>query len=87
MLLCDNFKTLKICDFGLSRVFLQNSTLTLKLVERRCSLLRFSIGTAKYAAPEIIQLDEENNGHYDQTIDVYSLAITIWEILIKKLLF
>lgn len=67
-ILLDENYEVKITDFGTSRFF--------NLSE---SLSSLNVGTPPYMAPELISGDP-----YDQKVDVYSYAITMYEILFEK---
>nr|XP_043636353.1 serine/threonine-protein kinase STY13-like [Erigeron canadensis]XP_043636354.1 serine/threonine-protein kinase STY13-like [Erigeron canadensis] len=63
-ILLDTNGTLKIADFGVSRVEAENPT-----------EMTLTTGTIGYMAPEVIEGDA-----YDRKCDVYSFAICLWEI-------
>lgn len=66
--LLDNNYEIKITDFGTSRFFDLSEPLS-----------TLNVGTPSYTAPEII-----NGEPYDQKIDVFSYAITMYEVLFEK---
>lgn len=63
----------KICDFGLSRLFPESLTKSMKLS------LTGQIGTPLYMAPELIKGDEYGTG-----VDVYAFSILAFEIITGK---
>jgi serine/threonine protein kinase len=71
-----------VCDFGLARVTTSANTLdNLKLRE---------IGgfSPRYAAPEVLssfRLQTSTDPEVDKKSDVYSFAIIIWELLVRKI--
>ena len=58
----DNYKNIKLCDFGLSQM--KN-----KLQKRT----RAIIGTANWMAPEILRGED-----YEEASDVYSFGVVAW---------
>ena len=64
-----NDGTLKITDFGLSKVRDQDMTEQMS-----------SVGTFEYMAPEVIQ-----NLPYSEKADVYSFGVLVWEILTRQI--
>jgi len=63
------YPRLKICDFGLARVFLNDE------VDRHT----LQVGTAAYRAPEI------STGHYNAKVDLWSLGIIFHEVYFGEL--
>lgn len=68
--LINDDKTIKICDFGISKVVSPDKT-----------TLTMDIGTTKFMAPEII--NEEKN--YTEKIDIYSFGVLMFLIICEKL--
>jgi serine/threonine protein kinase len=58
----------KVCDFGVSRYLDQNG-----------ELMTGSIGTPQWMAPEVL-----NSEMYDESADVYSYGIILWEMLTRN---
>lgn len=58
----------RITDFGLSKIFEENS-----------NYQSMQAGTCQYMAPEIIQ-----DSNYDISVDVYAYAVIIYEVLTKS---
>ena len=69
ILIMDNYRKVKLCDFGLS-------TVKNKLQKRN----RDIIGTPNWMAPEILRGEK-----YDEASDVFSFGMVIWEILTEKI--
>lgn len=71
VLLTNNYKTLKICDFGLAR--------------RKATQMSKEAGTHGYMAPELANLDNEREKiEYTEKCDVYSFGIILWEIMSEE---
>ncbi|XP_062123310.1 mitogen-activated protein kinase kinase kinase 7-like [Drosophila sulfurigaster albostrigata] len=68
LLLFDNFKILKIADFGKVK---QLSTVNTKMT-----------GTFTYMAPEVC--DPKGRGNYTEKCDIFSFGIIFWEVLSRK---
>ncbi|XP_034112326.2 mitogen-activated protein kinase kinase kinase 7-like [Drosophila albomicans] len=68
LLLFDNFKILKIGDFGKVK---QLSTINTEMS-----------GTFIYMAPEVC--DPEGKGNYTEKCDIFSFGIIFWEVLSRK---
>ncbi|KAK8836649.1 hypothetical protein M9Y10_037585 [Tritrichomonas musculus] len=66
-ILVDENRTIKICDFGISKIM---------TVEEQQTTMTSGIGTLYFMAPEII-----NNQKYDTKVDVYSFGIVTYFIL------
>eukprot|EP01091_Cochliopodium_minus_P019225 TRINITY_DN8022_c0_g1_i1.p1 TRINITY_DN8022_c0_g1~~TRINITY_DN8022_c0_g1_i1.p1 ORF type:complete len:526 (+),score=76.20 TRINITY_DN8022_c0_g1_i1:90-1580(+) len=60
--------SVKVCDFGLSRLLPDNNT-TLT-----------ACGTPAWSAPELLQ-----NEKYNESVDVYSFGIVMWEMMTRKI--
>ncbi|KAM8717203.1 hypothetical protein ACLKA7_003984 [Drosophila subpalustris] len=70
LLLLNNYRTLKICDFGTLRPLATMMTV---------------VGTAAYMAPEVYAHTQVDLGsEYTEKCDVYSFAIVCWEIMSQK---
>jgi predicted Ser/Thr protein kinase len=67
--LLDEHNRAKLTDFGLSRVKNESSTST-----------KSSVGTLFWMSPELFK----RGGRYTQASDIYSLGITLWEIVSRK---
>jgi len=67
LLVTQNFD-IKVCDFGIS--LYHNKT----VATATCK-----IGTAQYAAPEMLESDS-----YTQKIDVWSFGVILWELIAKQ---
>jgi len=65
----------KLTDFGLSKLNLNNSRFTTK-----------GVGTAQWRAPEVFQ-DEQNTEKYTNAADVYSFALVFFEVLTTEVPF
>ncbi|CAK9193739.1 unnamed protein product [Sphagnum troendelagicum] len=59
----------KLADFGISKLNLNNSRFT-----------TMGVGTAQWRAPEVFQ-DEQNTEKYTNAADVYSFALVFFEVL------
>ncbi|XP_060647044.1 putative mitogen-activated protein kinase kinase kinase 7-like [Drosophila nasuta] len=68
LLLFNEYRTLKISDFGRVKAFANYSS---DLMESVC-----------YMAPEVCVNNE--NGKYNKMCDVFSFGITFWEVLSRK---
>lgn len=73
VLLDENMKA-KLTDFGLSRI--KNET-------RTTTAIQDSVGTINWMAPELFK----RKAVYTQKSDIYSLGITIWELVSRKVPF
>ena len=82
MLLGQSIDDIKLSDFGIARSLASithglttgfDLTMTYLLAEV------FRRGTSFYMAPEVFKGEE-----YDFSADIYSLSITIWEILYRR---
>ena len=69
ILIMDNYRKVKLCDFGLS-------TVKNKLQKRN----RDIVGTPNWMAPEILRGEK-----YDEASDVFSFGMVIWEILTEQI--
>jgi serine/threonine protein kinase len=65
----------KLTDFGLSKLNLNNSRFT-----------TMGVGTAQWRAPEVFQ-DEQNTEKYTNAADVYSFALVFFEVLTGEMPF
>ncbi|XP_062124717.1 tyrosine-protein kinase JAK2-like isoform X3 [Drosophila sulfurigaster albostrigata] len=71
LLLFNEYRTLKICDFGRVKEFANYSS---DLMESVC-----------YMAPEVcVNFSQNENGKYYKMCDVFSFGITFWEVLSRK---
>lgn len=68
-ILLDQSSLPKICDFGISRFFAQESN----------QYVTKQIGTPHWMAPEMF-----NSTNYDSKVDVYAFGILLWEMLTEK---
>jgi len=69
-LLVDDHWTVKVCDFGLSHI---------KKTESEGPSKYGAIGTPLWMAPEVLL-----NKEYDESADIYSFGIVLWELLTMK---
>eukprot|EP01090_Pellita_catalonica_P020957 TRINITY_DN7711_c0_g1_i1.p1 TRINITY_DN7711_c0_g1~~TRINITY_DN7711_c0_g1_i1.p1 ORF type:complete len:530 (+),score=70.55 TRINITY_DN7711_c0_g1_i1:14-1603(+) len=67
-LLVDEHWKVKVCDFGLSRIFEQTLSATMT-----------SCGTPCWTAPEVLR-----GQHYTEKADVYSFGIVLWEMVTRE---
>jgi serine/threonine protein kinase len=65
----------KLTDFGLSKLNLNNSRFT-----------TMGVGTAQWRAPEVFK-DEQNTEKYTNAADVYSFALVFFEVLTTEVPF
>jgi serine/threonine protein kinase len=65
----------KLTDFGLSKLNLNNSRFT-----------TMGVGTAQWRAPEVFK-DEQNTEKYTNAADVYSFALVFFEVLTREVPF
>lgn len=65
----------KVADFGLAR----NET------GPSLAKMTVRVGTWRWMAPEVFDLLHDGNGQYDIKCDVFSFAILIYEVLVRKL--
>jgi len=65
----------KLADFGMSKLNLDNSRFT-----------TMGVGTAQWRAPEVFQ-DEQNTEKYTNAADVYSFALVFFEVLTRDVPF
>lgn len=70
-LLIDKNYSVKVCDFGLSRV-----------VARKKQNMTGNVGTVSWIAPEVFEQQP-----YDAKADVYSFGMVLWELYTKKIPF
>ncbi|EUB54801.1 Putative mitogen-activated protein kinase kinase kinase 7-like protein [Echinococcus granulosus] len=76
MLLFDGCTTLKISDFGSSKIF-ERSKEELQSVNQ---------GSLFYMAPEVQQRHKDKFfASYSKSVDVYSMTVSIWEMLTRRL--
>eukprot|EP01130_Rhizamoeba_saxonica_P009384 TRINITY_DN3809_c0_g2_i1.p1 TRINITY_DN3809_c0_g2~~TRINITY_DN3809_c0_g2_i1.p1 ORF type:complete len:714 (-),score=128.78 TRINITY_DN3809_c0_g2_i1:124-2265(-) len=67
-ILIDTYWNVKVCDFGLSRRIGENVTNTMT-----------ACGTPCWTAPEVLR-----NERYEESADVYSFSICLWEMIARK---
>mmetsp|Transcript_20300 Transcript_20300/g.22563 ORF Transcript_20300/g.22563 Transcript_20300/m.22563 type:complete len:723 (+) Transcript_20300:44-2212(+) len=67
LLVDENYKV-KVCDFGLSRIYGERQSTTMT-----------ACGTPCWTAPEILR-----NNRYTESADVYSFAIVLWEMVSRS---
>ncbi|CAK4654109.1 hypothetical protein LEN26_016074 [Aphanomyces euteiches] len=73
--LLDPMNIVKLTDFGESR------SMAVKMTEVESKERKMTVrGTADYMAPEVIE-GKAGQAVYTETADIYSLAITLWDIL------
>lgn len=65
ILLCDDYKTLKICDFGFSRI-----------IKNSIAKIRVSCGSPIYMAPEML-----GNAICDKSIDLWASGMILYELM------
>jgi hypothetical protein len=65
VLLSEDLRTIKLCDFGSARAL------------ANASLMTMGVGTMQYMAPEVLNGDVD----YDAKVDVYSFGVLLWELL------
>uniref|UniRef100_A0A0R3WME8 Protein kinase domain-containing protein n=1 Tax=Hydatigena taeniaeformis TaxID=6205 RepID=A0A0R3WME8_HYDTA len=76
MLLFDDCTILKISDFGSSKIFELGKE----------ELQSVNQGSLLYMAPEVHQRRfDENYTRYTEKVDIYSMAVSTWEMLTRKL--
>ncbi|KAL5962559.1 putative mitogen-activated protein kinase kinase kinase 7-like [Taenia solium] len=76
MLLFDGCTTLKISDFGSSKIFEVN----------KADLQSVNQGSLLYMAPEVKQhTKNEFYTCYSKAVDIYSMTISLWEMLTRRL--
>ncbi len=68
VLLSEDLRTIKLCDFGSARALANASAMTL------------GVGTTQYMAPEVLNPPEDGNVKYDAKVDVYSFGVLLWEL-------
>ncbi|CAK4654078.1 unnamed protein product [Aphanomyces euteiches] len=73
--LLDANNVVKLTDFGESRSMAFSSE-DIANDDRRMTVC----GTVDYMAPEVVE-GKQGMAEYNETVDIYSLAITLWEIL------
>mmetsp|Transcript_34618 Transcript_34618/g.55333 ORF Transcript_34618/g.55333 Transcript_34618/m.55333 type:complete len:945 (+) Transcript_34618:428-3262(+) len=61
--------TVKVCDFGLARVKLENQS------------VKSFVGTASWVAPEVIMSKKDG---YSTKADVYSFGLVLWQIYARR---
>nr|CAN83950.1 hypothetical protein VITISV_043906 [Vitis vinifera] len=74
LLLTEDKKQIKVCDFGLAR-------------EETAGDMTTEAGTYRWMAPELfstVPLPRGAKIHYDHKVDVYSFAIILWELLTNR---
>jgi hypothetical protein len=64
VLLSEDLRTIKLCDFGSARAL------------ANASLMTMGVGTTQYMAPEVLNGDVD----YDAKVDVYSFGVLLWEL-------
>jgi len=67
--------TIKVCDFGLSR---------LKEGEEERSLMTKNVGTTNWLAPEVVGVGAVS---YNEKVDVYSFSMTMFEVICREVPF
>jgi serine/threonine protein kinase len=79
LLLVDEFSgeadedvTIKVCDFGLSRLKEEQSSMTK------------NVGTTNWLAPEVVGVGA---GAYNEKVDVYSFSMTMFEVICREVPF
>lgn len=65
----------KVADFGLARTSAANVTPDMTV----------GVGTWRWMAPEVFEDDDESAGQYDETADVFSFAMLMYEAFAVKL--
>jgi hypothetical protein len=69
VVLSDDLRTIKLCDFGSARALAS------------ASLMTMGVGTMQYMAPEVLNPPDDGAAHsYDAKIDVYSFGVLLWEL-------
>ncbi|RVW73991.1 Serine/threonine-protein kinase STY46 [Vitis vinifera] len=74
LLLTEDKKQIKVCDFGLAR-------------EETAGDMTTEAGTYRWMAPELfstVPLPRGAKIHYDHKVDVYSFAVILWELLTNR---
>lgn len=64
----------KVADFGLARTSAETSSIAMMTV---------GVGTWRWMAPEVF--DNDDAGPYDERADVFSFAILMYEVLVRKI--
>jgi serine/threonine protein kinase len=85
ILLGETLNVLKISDFGTARNIGSSAKASLTYLFVRVFLFEYpfdSAGTVCYMAPEVIQ--QAGQLRYTYSADIYSLAITLWEIASRQ---
>ena len=77
-ILIDLNNNIKICDFGISKIFPDNSSNKMLLFDK--------CGTPMYMAPEIL-LSSKENGYYAKPVDIWAAGIALYIILSGQLPF
>eukprot|EP00937_MAST-01D_sp_MAST-1D-sp2_P001029 g1029.t1 len=73
VLLDDDWRVVKICDFGLSSI--RNSD---------AQSMSVMVGTPAYMAPELIVSNLDTRLHFSLTIDVFSFGVLLWALWCNK---
>ena len=73
-------KLIKICDFGLSKVFTHESGVEALSAGEMEIVMRSSVGSHHYASPELIN----GSASYDQSIDMWGLGLISYILLSGK---
>jgi hypothetical protein len=69
VLMSEDLRTIKLCDFGSARAVVDAASMTL------------GVGTTQYMAPEVLNPPDDGAVHaYDAKIDVYSFGVLLWEL-------
>jgi serine/threonine protein kinase len=68
VLLSEDLRTIKLCDFGSARALAEAATMTV------------GVGTMQYMAPEVLNPSDDGAVQYDAKIDVYSFGVLLWEL-------
>ena len=90
MLVTYDLKTVKLCDFGLAKIFAKGDKSKNCEGEEEAKIIRMTsrtlkrqltqnVGSGRYVAPE-----NALSKNYDQRTDMLSFSILLWEILSHK---
>jgi len=73
---CDQEPFAKVADFGLARTSEGTNT---------WAAMTVGVGTWRWMAPEVFDNEDKDSATYDERADVFSFAILMYEVLVRKL--